>query len=172
MHDEFTEMHNGSLVADIAKGAIAGAAATWLMGRATTFLYERESERARKAESEARGGKTAYGIAAEKVAGALGRELTDDQAAEAGSAVHWALGVGAGATYGVMRHRVPAARLGNGILFGTVFWALMDEGANTALGLTPPPTAFPWETHARGWAGHMVLGLATDTTLRVLDRIA
>jgi hypothetical protein len=62
--------------------------------------------------------------------------------------------------------------MGNGLLFGTAFWAVIDEGANTALALTPGPTAFPWQTHARGLAGHLVFGVAADTALRALDRLA
>ncbi|HEV2149696.1 MAG TPA: DUF1440 domain-containing protein [Longimicrobiaceae bacterium] len=163
---------DGDLLADVLKGALAGAAATWAMGPVTGYLYEHESKQARSAEDEARGGKTAYGVAAERAAEAVGRELSDDERATYGSAIHWGLGVGAGAVYGALRGRLPGTDLGNGLLFGAAFWALVDEGANTALGLTPGPTAFPWQTHARGLAGHLVFGLAADTTLRVLDRVA
>jgi hypothetical protein len=164
--------YSGSLTTDLVQGAVAGAAATWVMGQVTSYLYEHESEQARDAEDEARGGKTAYGVAAEKVAGAAGRELTADERKQAGSAIHWALGAGAGAVYGAVRHRVPAANLGNGLLFGTAFWAVIDEGANTLLGLTPGPSQFPWQTHARGLAGHLVFGVAADAALRVLDGAA
>lgn len=164
--------HSRELAGDIAKGALAGVAATWAMGKVTTYLYEHESDQAREAEDEARGDKTAYGIAAEKAAGAFGRELSEDQRQQAGSVLHWALGAGAGAAYAAMRHRVPAADLGNGLLFGTAFWAVVDEGANTALAVTPGPTEFPWQTHARGLSGHLVFGLATDAALRVLDHVS
>jgi hypothetical protein len=164
--------HEGSILADVVKGALAGAGATWVMGQVTTFLYEHESKEARKQEDEARGNKIAYWVAAEKAAEMVGRELSDDERKQYGSAIHWGLGVGAGAVYGALRHRVPGADWGNGLLFGTAFWALIDEGANTALGLTPGPTAFPWETHARGLAGHLVFGVAADTTLRALDAVA
>jgi hypothetical protein len=163
--------HDGDLVGDLVRGALAGVAATWVMGQVTTYLYENESKAAREAEDEARGGKTAYGVAAEKAAGAVGRELSDDQRQQAGSAIHWVLGAGAGAAYGVMRSRVPAADAANGLLFGTAFWAVIDEGANTALGLTPGPAAFPWQTHARGLVGHLVFGVAADASLRLLDRV-
>lgn len=49
---------------------------------------------------------------------------------------------------------------------------LVDEAATPALGLTPGPTAFPWQTHARGLAGHLAYGVATETALDVLDRAA
>lgn len=161
--------HDASLAGDLAKGAIAGVAATWVMGQVTSYLYENESKQAREAEDEARGDKTAYGVAAEKAADMAARELTDDERKRAGSAIRWALGAGAGAVYGALRHRLPAANLGNGLLFGAAFWAVIDEGANTALGLTPGPTAFPWQTHARGLAGHLVFGVAADAALQVLE---
>lgn len=165
-------MGESSLTGDLVKGVLAGIAATWVMGQVTTYLYENESRAAREAEDRARGNKTAYGVAAEKVAGAVGTELSDEQRQQTGSALHWALGAGAGAVYALTRERIPGADLGRGLLFGTAFWAVIDEGANTALGLTPPPTAFPWQTHGRGLAGHLVYGVAAHTALRILDRVA
>ncbi len=162
---------NRNLAADLLKGAVAGAAATWLMGQVTTYLYEQEDPQARRQEDEAREGKTAYGVAAEKAAGVTGRELSDQEREQFGSAIHWALGMGAGALYGALRGRVPGVDRGRGLAFGTAFFLLMDEGANVALGLTPPPAAFPWQAHARGLAGHLVFGLAADTTLELLDRV-
>jgi hypothetical protein len=161
-----------SILSDAVKGALAGAAATWVMGKATSYLYQQEAKSVREEESGARGGQTAYGTAAEKAADALGQDLSDDERKKYGSAIHWALGAGAGAVYGVLRHRVPGADSGNGLLFGAAFWALIDEGANTALGLTPGPAAFPWQTHARGLAGHLVFGVAADTALRLTERVS
>ncbi|HEV2130803.1 MAG TPA: hypothetical protein VGR27_06860 [Longimicrobiaceae bacterium] len=162
--------HNDSILADAAKGALAGAAASWVMGQVTSYLYEHEAKEARRQEDEAREGKTAYGVAAEKAAGAVGQDLSEEQRKQVGSAIHW--GLGAGAAYGALRGRLPGADLGNGLLFGAAFWALIDEGANVALGLTPGPTEFPWQTHARGLAGHLVFGVAAETALRALDRVA
>jgi hypothetical protein len=159
------------VLGDLVKGALAGAAATWVMGQATTYLYEHESKGARKAEDEARGNKTAYGVAAEKAAGGVGVKLSEEQRQQAGMAIHWALGAGAGAVYGVLRNRVPGADGGAGLLFGTAFWLAIDEGANYALRLTPGPTAFPWQTHARGLAGHLVFGVAAHAALEAVDAV-
>ncbi|HET7321136.1 MAG TPA: DUF1440 domain-containing protein, partial [Longimicrobiaceae bacterium] len=101
----------------------------------------------------------------------VGVDLSKGERQEGGRAIHWALGAGAGALYGVMRRRVPGADAADGLLFGTAFWLLMDEGANWALGLTPGPGAFPWQTHARGLAGHLVFGATTDATLHALDAV-
>lgn len=159
------------VVSDIAMGALAGAAATWVMGKATTYLYEHEDEAARREEDEARGNQASYAVAAEKAANAAGQELDEEQKKSLGSALHWGLGIGAGAVYGAMRHRVPWIGWGQGTAFGTAFFLVVDEAANPALGLTPGPAAFPWQTHARGLAGHLVFGIVADTVLDLADGI-
>jgi hypothetical protein len=157
---------------DLIKGAIAGAVATWVMSKVTNTLYEREDPSARRREDEARRGSTSSGAAAEKAARAVGASLPDQQREKLGSALHWALGIGAGAAYAVLRRRFESVGRAAGFGFGTAFWAAVDEGLVPALGLTPGPRAFPWQTHARGLAGHLTFGGVTDGTLRLLDAIA
>ena len=161
-----------SIGSDLIKGAIAGAAATWIMGKVTGVLYQREGRWPRRREDDARSGKTSYGVLAEKAAGAMGTTLDDRSRELYGAAAHWALGVGAGAMYAVLRRRFHALGRVAGVGFGTIFWAAVDEGVVPALGLTHGPLAFPWQTHARGLAGHLTFGTVTDGTLRVLDAIA
>jgi hypothetical protein len=158
-----------SVLVDIIDGAIAGAVATWIMGKVTTLLYERESTIARSREDSARHGQTAYGVAADKVAKFLGHSLSDDERQRQGEAIHWALGIGAGALYGVLRPRVAASSAAAGLAFGGVFWLVMDETATPLLGLTPGPKAFPWQTHARGLAGHLVYGTVANAALARLE---
>jgi uncharacterized membrane protein YagU involved in acid resistance len=83
-----------------------------------------------------------------------------------------ALGIGAGALYAVLRPRIESAALARGLAFGAAFWLLMDEGAVYALRLTPGPTAFPWQAHARGLAGHLTFGAVADATLGALQPAA
>jgi uncharacterized protein DUF1440 len=156
---------------DLVKGAIAGAVATWVMGKVTTYLYQRENPSARRVEDEARGGKTAYAAAADRTAALLGKSLNERQRDRLGSAIHWALGIGTGAMYAVLRRRFDRVGKLGGTGFGTAFWAVVDEGLVSLLGLTPPPPRFPWQTHARGLAGHLTFGTVTDATLRALEPI-
>jgi hypothetical protein len=158
--------------AAVIKGAIAGAVATWVMGQITNYMYRRESKDARVAEDKARHGKTSYGVAAEKVAGLAGRSLDARQRERLGSAIHWALGIGTGAVYAVLRRHFSGVGKLGGAAFGTAFWGVVDEGLVSGLGLTPGPAAFPWQAHARGLAGHLTFGTVTDATLRVLDAVA
>lgn len=157
---------------DLLKGAIAGAVATFVMGKVTSYMYEHEDREARREEDDARGGRSAYEVAAEKAAAATGTTLAPRRRGEVGTAIHFALGMGAGAAYAVLRRRVQVLGGAAGTAFGTAFWAFMDEGLVPALGLTPGPTAFPWQAHARGLVGHLTFGTVTDGTLRLLDRVA
>lgn len=163
---------NGGVASDIVKGAVAGAAATWLMGQATGWMYEREDTEARRREEEARGDRTAYETAAEKAAGMTGVELSKEQRSQAGLAIHWATGIGAGIVYALLRHRAPAVTAANGLAFGTGFYLVVDEVLNPLLGLTPGPQAFPWQAHARGLGGHLAFGATTELVLEGLDRVA
>lgn len=151
---------------------MAGVLATWLMGRVTGYLYEHEAPRAREREDRAREGRTAYEMAVRKMARAFGRTLDDEEQAVFGNALHWLLGVGAGAVYGALGPTGRAISLARGMRFGTGFWLFMDETVTPALGLTPGPRAFPWQTHVRGLAGHAAYGLAVETALRAMRRIA
>ncbi|GAC1649642.1 MAG: hypothetical protein NVS4B3_07040 [Gemmatimonadaceae bacterium] len=158
-----------STIANVLDGAIAGALATWLMGTVTTVLYERESETTRHREDAARAGKTAYSVAAEKVAGVAGVDLTKAECERYGEAIHWTLGIGAGVLYGLLRARSERASVGGGLLFGAAFWLLVDEALTPAIGLTRGPRAFPWQTHTRGFVGHLVFGTVANAALAVVQ---
>jgi hypothetical protein len=157
---------------DLLKGAVAGAVATFVMGKLTGYMYEHEDRDARRKEDEVRGGRSSYEAAAEKAASAAGTSLDRRQRQQLGSSIHWALGMGAGAAYAVLRRRYQGLGSAAGTAFGTGFWAFMDEGLVPALGLTPGATEFPWQTHARGLVGHLTFGTVTEGTLRLLDRVA
>lgn len=159
------------LVADLLLGAAAGAAATWVMDKATTFLYDLQPEETKERENKARGSKTAYEIAAEKGAKAAGRRLNRDERKKIGNAIHWTVGVSAGAVYGLLRNRSEHVGLGSGLAYGLAMYLAIDEGLMSAAKLTPPPDAFPWQTHARGLAGHLILGLLLDGAFDAADLI-
>jgi hypothetical protein len=156
-------------VGTLLDGVVAGLAATWLMGQVTELLYERENPAAREREDRVREGKSSYGTAAEKIAKLAGTSLSDEQRKRYGSGLHWALGAGAGAAYALLRDRMPAVGAAGGLLFGTAFFLLMDEGVVYALGLTPGPSKFPWQSHARGLAGHLTYGATAERALTLLE---
>lgn len=158
-----------STVARLLDGALAGTTATWIMGKLTSYLYAREKHWVREREDSARHGGTAYGAAAEKIANLVGESLTDEQRESYGQRLHWALGAAAGVGYTLLRDRIPITSAARGLLFGATFFLLMDEGLVYALGLTPGPSNFPWQTHARGLAGHLAFGAAAEGALALLE---
>lgn len=126
----------------LVKGAVAGAAATWVMEGVTTSLYRRESKETRQKEERARQGELSSSVAARKIASSVGVSLDKDTQKKLGNALHWGLGIGAGTAYAAMRERFSGLDRGRGLGFGTAFFLLMDEGVNTAFGFTPPPKAW------------------------------
>jgi hypothetical protein len=149
---------------DLIKGAIAGAVATWVMDMVSNVTYGREARRARRRGHDAYGGKTASGTAVEQTARAAGVPPRDEPREKLGSALHWALGIGAGAAYAVLRHRFESIGRAAGFGFGSAFWAALDEGLVPALGL-------PRQPRASGLAGRLTFGTVTAGTLRLLDAI-
>jgi hypothetical protein len=135
------------------------------MDKVTTAFYNAEPKHVRTLEDNVRGGTTAYGRAAERVAHAMGRDLTRQSRERLGGGIHWALGISTGALYGLLRSRVSASHVAWGLAFGTAWWLLVDETATAALGLTPGPREFPWQTHARGLVGHLAYGAVADRAL-------
>jgi len=154
------------LATDLLLGALAGAAGTALMDKLTTLAYEREPKEARDREDNARGDKSAFVVAVEKLG------VRDDRQELAGQVIHWSLGVGAGALYGALRNRSRRLGLGSGLAYGVAFWIVMDEAMNTLLSLSPPPQRFPWQTHARGLAGHVILGGAIEAAFDLADVVS
>lgn len=153
------------------QGALAGAAGVWAMDKVGWFLYNHEDPAALKRELLARpDSRDVAHAAVKKIADITGRPLSTRQPSAAGVAVHYGLGILPGAVYGAARHRVPALSAGNGSLYGFGLFVLMDEIVAPALKLAAGPTKYPWQTHARGLASHVVLGVVTAAVLRAFDR--
>ena len=180
------------IVTDMLLGAVAGAAASWAMAQTTRYLDEHQSKRAKEQEKEANRGMRASGaeagnepdmvaqggvsglssggkVAVEKAARMAGQELADEERKRLEVALNLVLSMSAGATYALLRQRLPGADLGHGLVFGIAFWLLGDEIGNPVLGLTPPSADFPWQTHIRGLVGHVVFGLVAETVLELAD---
>lgn len=170
----------GGILADLVKGAIAGAVATWALDR-TADMIEGRGELG----AAVHGFVTGQG-SGRPVGERPGTDGSRDGAGEAGARgerqpspparrtnpLRWGLGIGAGAIYGVVRPRVPFLSRSERMGFGSSFFVLIDEGLLSGLGFQPPPTSFPWNAETRGLAGHIVFGVVADATLSVLDHIA
>lgn len=158
-----------SQLVNAARGALAGAAGTWLMDLVTSGLFQQQPARVTEREEAARpNGKGSVENLVDRIEGALGTTLDETARSRLSQGIHYGLGVLPGAAYAVLRHRLPLLGAGHGLLYGSLLWALNDEALNTALGLAGPFDAYPTETHLRGLAGHLVLGVATDVGIEIL----
>lgn len=158
-------------LADFAKGAVAGAVGALVKYGVTSYLYAHEDADARKREDEARGKEHAYEIMAGRAAERLGRPLDKTQKAVAGQVAHWTGNVAGMGVYGLARARYPRIRKAGGLAVGLPVTLAMDEIGNPLTGVTPGPTAFPWQTHARAVVGQAALWLTAEGTMRALDAV-
>ncbi len=149
-------------------GALAGVAAVWIADKLDWSLYRSGGQRrVRQTEVARPGGMDPAHALAAKAADAVGADIGDRKDNPAGRAVHYALGAGMGALYGVLRGVSPRFAAGRGALFGLVLFVLKDEVANTALGTGGSPLDYPLADHARGAGAHMVFGVVTDALTRL-----
>jgi hypothetical protein len=165
--------HDGTdPLADALIGAAAGAAAALIMDRLDWFMFLHEDPEARRRTQAVRpGGMDPGHVAADRIATARGYELEPKDNNPFGKAIHFSLGIGPGALYGVLRHRVPAVTAGRGLLFGLGLSLVQDEGLNALTGLSARPGAYPWQAHARGFVAHAVYGLVLDAALNLMDQL-
>lgn len=155
--------------AELGRGLIVGLAATQALDWVSTWLYERESARLRRAENRARHGKHAYEVAVDRLARALGRAPTRKQLSVWGWRFHKLFGLLGGVGYLALRRAYPRVGWGKGLGFGTAFFAIGDELLMPLLRLTPGPRAFSWKVHARGALAHVAYGVAAESAARLFD---
>jgi hypothetical protein len=151
------------------KGAVAGAVGVWALDKVTWFMLNHEDRDAREREDAARpDGLDPAHVLANKVAGAFGTKLDPPQPNAAGIATHYMLGILPAAAYGVLRRGRAGFPLALG--FGVGLFLLQDELLNPLMGTSSGPRAYPWQAHARGLAGHLAYGAATEGSLELMEK--
>jgi hypothetical protein len=101
----------------------------------------------------------------------VGRELTDPRAKQAaGEFVHLAFGAINGALYGLAAELDPRVKAGAGVPFGSLVWAVADEGVVPALGLSRGPREASSGLLAYGFLSHCVYGMTTEAVRKALAR--
>ena len=153
-----------------ARGGAAGAAGVVAMDAVTWLLYRRESRLDLLREKRARvyGKDTAHALV-RKVSRAVGSDAGSSEPNGAGIAVHYALGMGPGALYAQQRTQRLWLRRGNGALYGAGLYLANDLLAARLLGIAGPQRKYPWQAHARGVVGHVVLGVVTEAVLNAME---
>ena len=151
----------------LAVGTAAGYAAGQVMDRATTWFYGRQSDASKQREHDLLP-EGAPMASARKLAGLVGAVPTDDQAGRIATGLHQSLGQLYGVVAAVLTRRgVPPVAAG--VASGMGAFVLVDELANS-LFFTPPPQAYPVESHLRGVVGHLTFGAALGGLLAVARR--
>jgi hypothetical protein len=149
-------------------GAAAGYLAGQAMDKATTWYYGRQSDASKEREQELlpEGAPVA---SARKLTSWLGIEPTEDQTGTIATAMHQSLGQLYGVVAASMTRRGvnPVAA---GLASGAGGFLLVDELANS-LFFTPPPQAYPVESHLRGVVGHLTFGATLGVLLAVARRL-
>ncbi len=153
------------------RGGVAAVVGTVVMDVVTQAMYDRRSpDVAAREDAAMPEGKEAPQLAAERAAALVGVQLDEETAGRAASAVHWAVGVlPAVGFYGLFGRSLSRLGVMRGLVFGLGLWLVVDEGANTLLGLASAPDAYPTATHLRGLVGHGVHGVVTDGIYAMLD---
>lgn len=152
------------------KGGVAGAFGVWVMDVVTWFLYRRQSKVTIAKEKMARKlGKDPAHAAARHMARLVGSDAARSEPNAGGIFVHYLLGIGPGAAYAKLRHSSPAVTAGRGAVWGAGLYVLNDLVMGRLLRLTGPQRRYPWQAHARGVVGHVVLGVTTHAVLEALD---
>lgn len=160
---------------DLLKGLVAGVAggvfasflmeqfqAAWSATAASFKSGEKKKRSGRKAEPTT---VKAANLLAKKISG---RKVPKDYRPAAGEAIHYAMGAGSAALYGVLAEVAPIVTVGDGLAFGTGVWLLADEVAVPAAGLSKPAREIALTTHIYALISHLVYGWLTETVRRAI----
>lgn len=160
-------MRTAEVLEDLAVASVAGYVGTKVMEPVSMKLYALQSEPAREREDRARPGPP-YQLAAEKIFGALGWQLQGAALHRASMAMHYGLAAGWSPVYVLLRRGARMTPLGAALTAGASMSLLVDEGLTPVLGFSAPNRAYPLVTHLRGFAAHLVFGLAVGASCELL----
>ncbi len=153
-----------------ARGGAAGGVGVTAMDVVTWLMYRQENPSDLQREKQVRpfGQDTAHALV-QRVATAVGSDAGRQEPNGAGIAVHYALGMLPGAVYAQLRQQHRWLRAGRGALYGAGLYVVNDLLASRLLGIAGPQRDYPWQAHARGLVGHVVLGVVTEATLNAVE---
>lgn len=127
---------------------------------------KKSSKKRKKKEQEPATVKAAEAI----TDGVFGHKLTKDEKKIADPVMHYAMGATSGAIYGAAAEFSSLTTVGEGLPFGTAVWLIADDVVVPALGLSKPPTEYPFSTHAYALSSHLVYGLTTEVVRKLVRK--
>ena len=155
-------------IKDLGGRAAIGYGASMAMDRATDWYLGHQSKESRLREEEVAPGGAPV-LVGKKLAGLVGRGVSDENAAKIGTMVHRAPGMTYGVTAAALS-RTGVPPLVGGIATGTAAFVVVDEAFLSAV-FAPPPWAYPIESHVRGVVGHLAYGTVTGAMLTAVRRL-
>lgn len=151
-------------------GAAAAVVGVWAMDVATWLMYRNQSDASLAQEKRVRVfGKDPAHAAAQHLANLAGSDAAKSEPNAGGIFIHYLLGIGPGVLYAKLRRSTPAVTAGSGAVWGAGLYVANDLVAARLLRLAGPQRDYPWQAHARGIVGHVVLGVVTHAVLEALD---
>lgn len=148
-------------------GSVAGLAGGQALDRVAELMYERTNpediEREKAIEP-----RDPFIVLTQRVADRFGINLTKEDEKNSEMWIKLALSAAAGTAYVVAARRWPLGWVTGGMVFGTLFWLVEDEGMGPALGLAGDNRKYPAEAHLRGLAAHVAFGLTAALVAKTL----
>lgn len=156
-----------SILKTAAVGTAAGLAATQVMDKVSSYMYQR-TDPEKIEQEQASEEREPPKVLIDKLERQLGVKLTKEQEIRFAKLVHYGTGLSAAAAYMLVARRWPLGWFTGGLAFGTLFWAVFDEGVSPAMGLVGDNTKYPIEAHVRGLAAHVAFGIAAAAVVQTL----
>ncbi|WP_415789290.1 DUF1440 domain-containing protein [Deinococcus saxicola] len=107
----------------------------------------------------------------EDAADATGHTISRERKLAAQQVIHYTLGAGLGAAYGLLAEYQPAVTRGAGVPAGAVMYALTHGSAVPATGFQNPPWKLPLAAVLWEAGSHLVFGLRMELARRALVRL-
>ena len=104
----------------------------------------------------------------QKAAQQLGVTVSEENQKAWETAIKTVLVMSTGAAYVATARRWPLGWLAGGLVFGTLFWLVEDEGVGPLMGLSGDNTKYPLEAHLRGLAAHAAFGVTAALVAKTL----
>lgn len=159
----------------VARGLVAGAVGTAAMDTFLLARYRRHGGESSAPEWESSAGVTSWDhapapahVGKRLVEGLFDIQLAPNRARLVNNVMHWTYGMLNGAEYGIVAESLPTPRIRYGLPFGAAVWA-GDYVILPAAKLYEPIWDYDAKTLANDLSAHLVYGLATAATLRVLS---
>jgi hypothetical protein len=169
------DRHQVTPVGAVARGIVAGIVGTAAMDTLLFARYRRSGGADGPYEWESSAGVTDWErapapahVGKRLVEGLFGVQLQPSRARLVNNATHWAYGVLNGAVYGILAESLPKRRVSYGLPFGAAVW-VWDYVLLPAAKLYKPIWEYDAKTLADDLSAHLVFGLTTAATLRLLS---